>query len=122
MNKISKIVICLLAMLIIDIFWINTVMKTNYGVMVRKIQKTEMKMNYLAGFMAYVFMAIAFVQIVVKYNLSLLDAFIFGLSLFAVYDFTTGAIFTGWNWPLAYLDILWGGILFATLTYIYKKL
>lgn len=122
MNKINKIIICLLAMLIIDIFWINTVMKPNYNIMVKKIQKSQLNMNYLAGFMAYVFMAIVFVKVVIKYNLSLLDAFIFGLSLFAVYDFTAGAIFTDWNWPLAYLDILWGGILFTTLTYIYKKI
>lgn len=122
MNKFIKLVICALLMLIIDGIWINNVMKTRYEIMVKKIQNKPMKMNYIAAFLAYVFMFIVFSNIIVKYNLSILDTFILGMSLFAVYDFTTGAIFSGWNWPLATIDIIWGGILFTIIRIIYNKL
>lgn len=68
--------------------------------------------------MAYLLMIVGLVMIIIKYNLSYLDTFIFGIVVYGVYDFTCGAIFKEWDFQLAILDILWGGIVFTVTKYL----
>jgi uncharacterized membrane protein len=52
----------------------------------------------------------------------LLDAFLFGLIIYAVYDSTNYALFKQWKPLLAIMDGIWGGVLFAATTYIINLL
>ena len=36
----------------------------------------------------------------------------FGFIVFGIYDFTAGGVFKKWDWPLAFLDVLWGTFVF----------
>jgi uncharacterized membrane protein len=53
---------------------------------------------------------------IIKNNRSILEAFLFGLVIYGVYDSTNYAMLKKWNPYLAMMDTLWGGVLFATTT------
>ena len=107
-----------LTMLILDGMWLNLFMGPRYKTMVQTIQKSPMNVNKLSALGAYLMMIYLLLNIVLKYNLTLSESFLFGCAVFGVYDFTCGAIFKNWNFNLASIDILWGGILFATCRFV----
>lgn len=117
-KQISKYIIPAFILLLVDILWINIIMKNPYNRMITLIQSSPMKVNYIYAMLAYISMVIILLFIVIRKNFSLLETFITGLCLYAVYDFTCGAIFNKWNFNLALLDILWGGIVFTLAKYI----
>jgi uncharacterized membrane protein len=58
------------------------------------------------------------INVVDKYNMSLLESFVFGFCLYGVYDLTCGAIFKNWNLQLALIDMMWGGFVYMASRYI----
>jgi len=50
------------------------------------------------------------------------DAFLFGLVIYAVYDFTNLATFSKWSLYLSVIDTFWGGTLFGVTTWIIRFL
>jgi uncharacterized membrane protein len=52
----------------------------------------------------------------------ILDAFLFGLVIYGVYETTNIATFKKWSPFVAILDTLWGGVLMAATTFITYKL
>ena len=117
--KMKEQIISSIILLILDIVWLNLVMKKRYGRMIPQIQGSKMALNYYYATLSYAFMIIGLNVFVIphidKKNLitsSLKFGFTFGLILYGVYDFTAGAVLTNWDFRLALLDILWGGVVF----------
>lgn len=50
------------------------------------------------------------------------DAFLLGLSVYAVYDFTNLATLKRYDWRFAIADSLWGGVLFTAVFYILRQI
>ena len=50
------------------------------------------------------------------------DAFILGLCIYGVFDFTNYAIFKNYNMFIGALDMLWGGILYYVVTWLTYKI
>ena len=48
------------------------------------------------------------------------QAFVYGLCIYGVYDFTTLALLKGYDWKFAVADTLWGGILFVIGRHLLK--
>lgn len=112
-------IISSIILLILDVVWLNVVMKKRYGRMIPQIQGSKMALNYYSATLSYVFMIIGLNVFVIPHidekNLitsSLKFGFTFGLILYGVYDFTAGAVLTNWDFRLALLDVLWGGVVF----------
>jgi len=47
-----------------------------------------------------------------------LDAFLLGLTIYAVYELTSMALLKKWSWLTVIMDTTWGGILFGLTTYL----
>ena len=75
--------------------------------MILSIQGSPVILNYWAA--AVVYLALAFLLLQMK---SPQEAFYFGLSTYAVYDFTNLATLKNYDVKFALADSLWGGILF----------
>ena len=58
--------------------------------------------------------------IIKKFTLS--EMILLGISIFGVYDLTNYTTFIDWSLKMVVLDTLWGGVLFASITYLIKKL
>jgi uncharacterized membrane protein len=52
---------------------------------------------------------------------SVKTAFILGFVIYGIYELTNAAIINKWGWKYVVMDTLWGGILYALVTYIALK-
>ena len=91
----------------LDVPWL-LVSNTFVSSMVRKIQGEDLKLK--AGPAIVVYFALAYLALLPKTSL---EAFLLGLCVYAVYDFTNLATLANYDWRFAVADSLWGGVLFT---------
>ena len=106
----------------IDLIYLKNIGAPIFGKVVNDIQGSELKLNFLGAFISYLFLIIAINYFILIPKKSILDAFILGLCIYAVFDGTNLAIFKDYSVKAAIIDSLWGGILFAITTYITLRL
>ena len=113
-------IISTLTLLILDFLWIGLYMGSQYSVLVKNIQGSNMKTNIIYGFFAYFLMVIGLNNFVlpkldtknINFKSCLSSGFLFGIIVYGVYDFTCAAVLKDWDIKLALIDILWGGIVY----------
>jgi len=120
--NIKKIVISSVVLLMIDLIYLKNIGTPVFSKVVNNIQGSELKLNFLGAFISYLFLIIAINYFILIPKKSILDAFILGLCIYAVFDGTNLAIFKDYSIKAAIIDSLWGGILFAITTYITLRL
>ena len=113
-----KQIIGIFTLLILDVLWLSLFMGNRYQIMIPKIQKEKMILNYYYAIGAYLLMIYLLINVVDKYEMNLLEAFLFGFSLYGVYDLTCGSIFNNWNFKLSLIDMIWGGFVYMTSSYV----
>ena len=98
----------------IDIFWLLT-----GGIYARKmtenIQGSPLQMRWIALPIIYLFLAYMLLE-----TTSYKQAFLYGVSIYAVYDFTNYALLDKYDWKFAIADSLWGGVLFVVAHHLLK--
>lgn len=108
---IIKLIIGAIILTGLDSFYLNF-MKKKYMNLITNIQKENFKLNIFGLLMSYFFLVLG-LYFLIKNNFDYINAFLFGLIVYGVYDFTNLAIFNKWSLFLSIIDILWGGILFS---------
>lgn len=105
-------------MLPIDIVWLFS-MK---GVYDKWLSGYERVLNFPAAFLVYIFIPFGLSFLVVSKHFGsspsiniLLEAFVYGVCAYAVYDLTNLATLKGWSISMTIVDVFWGGVL-CTLT------
>jgi uncharacterized membrane protein len=109
---------------IIDLIWIGVINVNLWKDHVLAIQKSPLEIRPVYGVLSYLFIIFAGLYFVqsntnktnYKYN-SLVNGFLLGLSLYAVYDFTALAILKDYRLDIAIMDMIWGGVLMASSLY-----
>lgn len=113
----SEVVISGLVMLGLDAAYLSLI-KEPYLQQIENIQLTKPSVKMIGVFLSYAFMIFGINYFILQKKASLLDAFLFGLVIYGVYDATAYALFTKWSVNLAIIDTLWGGILMMTTAYL----
>jgi uncharacterized membrane protein len=118
---IKKIITIMISALVLDFiyfyFFKNVLLDA-----VKSVQKSTLKINFFYGVLCYLALTFILYYFIVKDKKSIYDAFLLGLSIYAVYETTTAAIFKDWNPLLVIMDTIWGGILFSLTTVIVYKI
>ena len=114
-------VLSAIVLLVLDSIYL-TINKNAFATQVADIQRVALKVNYLGAIACYILLIGGLYYFILMKKRPVLDAFIFGLVVYGVYDTTTYALFKKWSPYLAIMDTLWGGTLMATTTYITYKL
>tara|TARA_Y100000389_G_scaffold84757_4_gene81445 strand:+ start:686 stop:1063 length:378 start_codon:yes stop_codon:yes gene_type:complete len=122
MNKIDMLNIFKLALTftIIDSGYLYS-MSNNFQNMIKNIQGSKLKLRIIPTILCYIFLVSSLYYFVEMKNGKVIDAFLLGLFIYGVYDTTNYAILDKWNPYIALVDTIWGGILFASTFFIYKK-
>lgn len=99
---------------LVDLFWIAT-----GGIYARsiaeRIQGDSLEIRYIPAVVTYLLLAYMLLE-----TTSYKQAFVYGVCIYGVYDFTTLALLKGYDWRFALADTLWGGVLFAFTRYLLK--
>jgi uncharacterized membrane protein len=99
---------------LVDIFWLLT-----GGIVARKmterIQGKPIEMRFVSAIIVYLFLAYMLLQ-----TKTAKEAFIYGICIYGVYDFTNHALLEQYDWKFAIADTLWGGVLFVLARHLLK--
>jgi uncharacterized membrane protein len=99
----------------VDVFWMLT-----GGIFARsmteRIQGQPIRIRFLSAAIVYFFLAYMLLE-----TSSYKQAFMYGLSIYAVYDFTNYALLENYDWKFGIADSIWGGILFVCTRYLLKN-
>jgi uncharacterized membrane protein len=120
MNKFSiiyEILLISIILVVIDTGYLYS-MKNFFNNQIKLVQGTDIQMNIYAAILCYVVLVYGLYYFIIKDKRPLIDAFIFGIVIYAVYELTTMALLKNWSWKTVALDTLWGGILFTITTYL----
>jgi len=103
-----------------------TSMKGYFDNQVKLIQGSIISMKLVPAILCYISLVFGVYYFIIKDRKTLLDAFLLGLVVYTVYEFTNWALFKDWKPMTVVIDSLWGGILFTLTTaisyFIYGKL
>ena len=123
MNQYWGLVKALIVLGVSDALYLSTY-GDNFVKMITKIQGSQMKVRLPPALLVYVFIFGAWGYFIynVRHRYSVkenvLRGFILGLTTYGIYDFTNMAIIKGWELRNALVDTLWGGILYAFVTFV----
>jgi uncharacterized membrane protein len=99
---------------LVDLFWLFT-----GGIYARKmterIQGSPLQMRYGSVILVYLFLAYMLLQ-----TTSAQQAFLYGVCIYGVYDFTNHALLDNYDWKFGIADTLWGGVLFVVARHLLK--
>lgn len=97
---------------LIDLFWLATG-GIFFRAMAERIQGRPLEIRILSAAAVYFLLAYMLLE-----SKSYQQAFLFGVCIYGVFDFTNLAIFADYDWRIALADTLWGGILLAFGRYL----
>ena len=117
----NKIIVSGLTMLFLDFIYLSST-SGFYKNLIENIQKEKFKIRLLPTIFCYIFLVFSLYYFILKNKRPVLDAFILGLCIYAVFELTNFAIFNKWNIQAVFLDTIWGGKLFSLTTYLTYKL
>ena len=104
-----------IALFVVDLFWLAT-----GGIYARHIieaiQGKPIEFRFVSAILVYVFLAYMLLQ-----TQSTQQAFIYGVCIYGVYDFTNYATFDKYDWKFGIADTLWGGILFVITRFLLRS-
>lgn len=106
---------------ILDGVYINLA-KNNFNTQIKSIQGTDIQINIIATGIVYIFLIFGLNYFIIQKNKSVKDAFILGLVIYSVYEFTNLALLKKWKVSTAIIDTLWGGVLFGSTTFFVNKI
>jgi uncharacterized membrane protein len=106
---------------ILDGMYINLI-KDSFNTQIKSVQGSDMKINIIATGIVYIFLIFGLNYFIIQKNKNVKDAFILGLVIYAVYEFTNLALLKNWKVTTALVDTLWGGLLFGSTTFFVNKL
>ena len=105
----------------IDFVYLN-VIKNYFLNQIQMVQGTQPKINYLGVALCYIFLIVGINYFIIKPHKSVSDAFLLGIVIYGVYETTNYALFKNWSILTVIMDTLWGGLLFASTTYVINLL
>ena len=119
MNKFSiyEILLISIILVVVDSTYLYS-MKNFFNNQIKLVQGTDIQINIYAAILCYIALVYGLYYFIIKDKRPLIDAFIFGIVIYAVYELTTMALLKNWSWKTVALDTLWGGILFTITTYL----
>jgi uncharacterized membrane protein len=120
MNHIFKLFMLIIVLTVLDAIYLNSV-SSQYQRIVKSIQGKKLVVKYIPTFIVYISIIVLLYYFIIRENRTPFEAFLLGSMTYAIFDFTNLAIFNKWDLKMSIIDSIWGGILFATSTFIFNK-
>lgn len=115
-------VVSTLVFLMLDGFFLTFVASPIFRVQIADVQSSPMKVNLVGVLLCYGFLIFGLHYFIISKRRPVLDAFLFGLVVYGVYETTTLAVLKNWRIETVLMDTLWGGVLFALTAFLTYKI
>jgi uncharacterized membrane protein len=82
------------------------------------IQRVALKVKIWPAVICYILLILGLYYFILRTHRSIMEAFLFGVVIYGVYESTSYALLKKWDLSLAVMDTLWGGVIMALTTAI----
>ena len=120
-NIIKSFIIIGLIMGILDYMYLSSI-SNMFKKMLYRIQSSNLSLKLVPTILCYIFLIFSIIYFIIIKNGNIFDAFILGISIYAVYELTNYATIDSWSLELVLIDTIWGGILFSLTTFLHNKI
>jgi uncharacterized membrane protein len=93
-------------------------MRSMFNKQIIAVQGSPVVFDMYAAILCYVALIFGIYYFIIREKKSILEAFLLGIIIYAVYETTTLALLKNWTYKTAIIDTTWGGVLFALTTLI----
>jgi uncharacterized membrane protein len=93
-------------------------MSSMFNKQIIAVQGSPIVFNVYAAILCYIALIFGIYYFIIREKKSILDAFLLGIVIYAVYETTTLSLLKNWTYKTAIIDTMWGGTLFALTTFI----
>jgi uncharacterized membrane protein len=121
MHRLVELFVLSVIVLVLDLGFLIS-MRGYFNTQIRKIQGTDMKMDYVAAALCYMVIIGCLFRFIIQTDANILEAALLGWSVYLIYELTNKGLFTNWSWTTVMIDGIWGGILFSASTYVYRQI
>jgi hypothetical protein len=104
----------------LDFMYLNLI-KEYFSKQIAKVQGVKLEVNFLGAAICYIFLIAGLNYFIIEPKKSVYDAFLLGIVIYGVYETTNYSLFKNWSIITVIMDTLWGGILFASTTFLSKQ-
>ena len=94
--SIKDILLTSVFLILIDSIYLYS-MKSYFNYQIKIVQGSDIQMNMYATLLCYIVLVFGLYYFIIKDNRSLIDAFLFGFVIYAVYELTTMALLKKWK-------------------------
>jgi len=119
-----KVLITFIVFIILDSIYLTS-MKGFFDNQIKSVQGSNIQMNVLAAILCYISLVFGVYYFIIREKKPLFQAFLLGLVIYTVYEFTNWSLFKNWKLTTVIMDSVWGAILFTLTTaivyFIYDK-
>jgi uncharacterized membrane protein len=105
---------------VLDFLYLNLI-KGYFETQIVKVQGEKMTVNFLGVAICYILLIIGLNYFIIEPKKSVYDAFLLGIVIYGVYETTNYSLFKKWSILTVLIDTLWGGVLFASTTFLSKQ-
>lgn len=117
MNVIKRVFLSAIILLTLDFIYLSSI-KNTFEMLIVDIQRTVLQLKVVPAIICYILLVFGLEYFILRGHRSILDAFLFGIVIYGVYETTNMSLFKKWQWKMVAMDTLWGGILMALTTAI----
>jgi len=93
-------------------------MSSMFNKQIVAVQGSPVVFDMYAAILCYIALIFGIYYFIIREKKDILEAFLLGVIIYAVYETTTLALLKNWTYKTAIIDTTWGGILFALTTFI----
>ena len=119
-NQSYKLLVSALGLVAIDFAYLSAI-KGHFERQIAAVQGSPLRVNLFGAAVTYVFLIFGLNYFIIRPGRSAQDAFLLGLVVYGVYDFTSLALLSKWQLFTAVTDTLWGGVLFYLTTLLCSR-
>jgi uncharacterized membrane protein len=116
-TAIKTVLLTTVIMLVLDAIYLTTTSKIMIP-QIMKIQNAPVQFRILGAILCYICLVGGLYYFILREHRPIFDAFLFGIVIYGVYEFTNYAILKRWKWEVVVMDTIWGGILMALTTWV----
>jgi uncharacterized membrane protein len=114
-KPVVELFLILVSLLALDAVYLSMIYAT-FGQMIQGIQGSAMALNIWGAVLCYAALTLGLWYFIVREKRSPLDAGLFGLVIYTVYEMTSMATLKKWEPMIALIDSVWGFVLFYLAT------
>lgn len=107
----------LMVTLVLDYFFLFLI-SGRVSKIIFRIQGSKMIVDKMYASIVYLFLFLQLYYFILLKKGTYVEAFVLGSTSYGIYEFTNMSLFKDWDYKLALIDILWGGILYTLSIYI----